>query len=130
MKITAENVKAIENIIDNSTFRSAWLRGVRDYAIELLSKIDTEYCTGKELDEKILLNGASNWKEYSWGGCSLIYDSQIAASLCNKTELKKTKNGSRKPNKEEEWLDVQARALYQACRMVLSLSYEVEGLTF
>lgn len=67
------------------------------------------------LIEKMALNGASNWDEYSWGGCSLIYDADIAERLCCPSELKKTRNGERRPNSREEWLDTQARALYQAC---------------
>lgn len=33
-------------------------------------------------------------------------------------ELKKTREGERRPNSREEWLDVQARALTQAARVV------------
>ena len=60
------------------------------------------------------MNGASSWDQYSWGGCSLIYNSDIAERLCTPSELKQTRNGERKPNANEEWLDTQARALYQA----------------
>lgn len=62
--------------------------------------------------------GAPNWKEYSWGGSSLVYDNDIAKRLSTKTELKMTRNGERRPNAREEWLDVQARALYQADMMI------------
>ena len=65
-----------------------------------------------------LLNGAADWSQYSWGGCSLIYNSDIAERLCNPSELKKTRNGERRPNSREEWLDVQARALFQAANRV------------
>lgn len=62
------------------------------------------------------LNGSRDWSEYSWGGSALVYDGDIAAALCTPSELKKTRNGERRPNSREEWLDVQARALYQAFR--------------
>ena len=65
-----------------------------------------------------LLNGAADWSQYSWGGCSLIYDGDIAERLCCPSELKKTRNGERRPNSREEWLDVQARALFQAANRV------------
>ena len=65
-----------------------------------------------------LLNGASDWSQYSWGGCSLIYDGDIAERLCTPSELKKTRNGERRPNSREDWLDVQARALYQASNSI------------
>lgn len=62
----------------------------------------------------LLLNGAQTWKAYSWGGSSLIYDRDICERLSNPTEKKITRNGERRPNNREEWLDVQARALFQA----------------
>ena len=71
----------------------------------------------KELD-RAMLNGASDWAQYSWGGCSFIYDDDIAAALCTPSELKKTDNGRRRPNNHEQWLDVQARALYQAAELI------------
>lgn len=48
----------------------------------------------------------------------MIYDSDIAERLCNPSELKKTRNGERRPNGREEWLDTQARALFQAANRV------------
>ena len=54
-------------------------------------------------------------QKYSYGGCSLIYDSQIAERLCTPSEFKKKDGGRLAPNSKESWLDVQTRALYQAC---------------
>lgn len=102
--------------------RSAWNRGVMRYALELVNSIDV----GEEITEKRLLNGAKDWKEYSEGGCSLIYDEEICARLCTPSEIKKTHNGERRPNKQENWLDVQTRALYQAARMIMKIKKEVE----
>lgn len=101
--------------------RSAWNRGVVRYAMELMNDVD-----GKEVTEKNLLNGADNWKEYSEGGYALIYDVDICHRLCTPSEIKKTKDGERRPNKQENWLDVQARALYQAARLILKIKREVE----
>ena len=101
--------------------RSAWSKGVKEYAYMILEDIEDEAiaeATNKRLLEETLLNGAENWTQYSWGGCALIYDRQIAEGLCSPSELKKTRNGERRPNKREEWLDTQARALYQAFRLV------------
>lgn len=111
------NYTKIRNAIVTSKPRSAWSKGVKEYAIELLenwSESGYDY-----LDELTLLNGAANWNEYSWGGCSLIYDADIAARLCTMTEWKRTNEGTSKPNKREEWLDVQARALYQAAHLIM-----------
>ena len=105
--------------IEAQKARSAWARGVKVYALELLEGYE-----GEEIPENWealkadLLNGAENWKAYSWGGCSLIYDRDVAERLSTPSELKITRNGNRKPNAREEWLDRQARALYQACNLI------------
>lgn len=104
--------------------RSAWNKGVTRYALELVEELEerADYekrnpAPGKECREW-MLNGAKDWYQYSWGGSSLIYNSDIAERLCTPSELKKTRNGERRPNAREDWLDVQARALYQACGLV------------
>lgn len=107
--------------------RSAWARGVREYAAELLESLDeaisggwfdSEDLAAPEMVREALLNGADDWSMFSWGGSSLIYDGEIAERLCNPSELKKTRNGERRPNSREEWLDTQARALLQASGLV------------
>ena len=107
--------------------RSAWERGVNLYAFELVEELKerSEYEkrlpeAGKECREW-MLNGADDWNAYSWGGSSLIYNGDIAERLCTPSELKKTRNGERRPNSREEWLDTQARALYQAANRVSRL---------
>lgn len=107
--------------------RSAWGRGVNAYALELLEELRERAAyegrnpePGKECREW-MLNGAQDWAQYSWGGSSLIYDGDIAERLCTPSELKKTRNGERRPNSREEWLDTQARALNQACNRVARL---------
>lgn len=115
------NLEAIKNAIEARKTRSAWDKGVTLYALELLDNIrdlnGREVETRKEL-ETALLNGARNWSEYSWGGSALIYNGDIAARLCSPSELKRTRSGEWRPNRREEWLDVQARALFQACRLI------------
>ena len=118
-------VEAIRSIINSKKGRSAWERGVRAYTNELLDSLgevlsyDPDALCNERLLRKALLNGASDWSEYSWGGCSMIYDGDIADRLCTATELKRTENGFRRPNTREAWLDVQARALYQAEMLIL-----------
>lgn len=110
--------------VSNVPTRSAWSKGVKDYAIDLIDNIEGDDLNAQIPDidtlETVLLNGAKDWKQYSWGGCDLIYDYDIAMKLCSPSELKATRNGERKPNAREEWLDVQARALYQAARLILN----------
>ena len=113
--------------------RSAWNKGVTLYALELVEELEerAEYEgrnpePGKECREW-MLHGAQDWNQYSWGGCSLIYDSDIAERLCCPSELKRTRNGERRPNSREEWLDTQARALYQAANRVSRLYRSIYG---
>lgn len=92
--------------------RSAWSRGVKAYAVELIESLEGDYSPAA------LLNGATDWRAYSYGGCSLIYDADIAERLCSPSELKRCKGGDNQPNSRESWLDVQTRALRQAARLV------------
>lgn len=107
--------------------RSAWDRGITAYALELVDELEERSRyegrspeTRQECREW-MLNGARDWNQYSWGGSSLCYDCQIAERLCCPSELKKIRNGERRPNGREDWLDVQARALSQACVRVLRI---------
>ena len=115
--------------VENVKVRSAWNNGVKTYAIELLDDAASNLECGDfsnlhELKEEIL-NGASDWMQYSEGGCSLIYNADIAKRLCTPSELKKTKNGLNNPNSRETWLDVQARALFQAWEMIKQVYNEM-----
>lgn len=107
--------------------RSAWNKAVTLYALDLLEDVqwyanDVERLPidGAEL-ERWALNGASCWEQYSNGGCSICYDADIAARVCTPSELKRTDNGMNAPNSRETWLDVQARALYQACNRIRTI---------
>ena len=120
MKTTNEARTALKKA--TTAERSAWGRGVAQYALELLDTVEEwrEYNNGAEIPnnraelKKIALNGAKDWSAYSWGGSSLCYDGDIAERLCTPSELKRTRNGERNPNGRESWLDCQARALHQA----------------
>lgn len=113
------NIKTIKKELEKRNDRSAWNKGVTGYALELLDGLECETYESKDELKKALLNGADSWTAYSWGGCSEIYNEDIAARLCTPSELKKTKNGERRPNAGEEWLDVQTRALFQACNRIM-----------
>lgn len=129
-------LKQIKNELEKEYGRSAWRRGVIAYAWELFDNIEqrenwlglnseTEY-KAAALDS-IMLNGAQDWKQYSWGGSSLIYDYDIAKQLCTPSELKKTDSGRKKPNANEQWLDVQARALFQAAHLIKGIAYKIDA---
>ncbi len=103
---------AIYDRVAATTPRSAWGRGVRLYALELLYDLEQDY-TGARL-----LNGAQNWRAFSYGGCSLIYDQEIAERLSTSSEYKRSREGELSPNESESWPDCQARALAQAANLI------------
>ena len=113
------NLEAIKNAIEARKTRSAWDKGVTLYALELLDNIrDLPATDSRQEIQKALLNGASAWSEDSSGGCALIYAGDTAARLCSPSEFRRTRGGEWNPNRRESWLDVQARALYQAFRLI------------
>ena len=100
--------------------KSAWKRGVFAYACELAA--ESANCTWAKTPKTIeaaLLNGAPSWCEYSDGGNALIYDADIAERLCSPSELRRSLDGRRNPNRREKWLNVQARALSQAAQILI-----------
>lgn len=120
-------IDKIRNSINSKRVRSAWERGVIAYANDLLDELETAISDGYfdaedlsnwNLTERALLNGASDWRQYSEGGCALCYNHQIASRLCAPWELKKAENGAKAPNPRETWIDVQSRALYQAAAFI------------
>ena len=123
---------AIISSINDTKARSAWNNGVKEYAVMLMDNMeDVELWELNKADAhsritKKLLSGAQGWREYSYGGCALVYDGDIAERLCTPSELRRTHNGQRRPNSAESWLDVQARALAQACELVLKACDEAK----
>ena len=115
----SKRIAEIREAIQRDSTRSAWERAVNAYALELIEDMpdDTEFY-GSPADMKALLNGADTWTEYSEGGCSFIYDADIAERTCNPSELRRAQGGKRQPNSRESWLDVQARALHQAAIII------------
>lgn len=124
-----KNYNDIKNSLETRKDRSAWDKGVTVYAMELLEEYQEraqyegrEAANRKEFKEW-LLNGADSWESYSYGGSSLIYDGDIAKRLCCPSEYKRSREGQRRPNSREEWLDVQARALHQAARRLSNIAF-------
>ena len=115
-------MKELTKLIEESPARSAWQRGVKSYAVDLLEDVGD-----RALTKATLLNGADDWSAYSYGCCAMIYDEEIAKALCTPTELKRNRNGERNPNASETWLDCQAKALHQACSLVLRLAKRLKG---
>lgn len=115
------NYPAAREEIESVRTRSAWQRGVIAYALELLDSVAGRAAYEGHGPEDVaqirqwMLDGARDWSEYS------------AERLCTPSELRKTRYGARNPNRIETWLDVQARALYQAARVVVAACKEVQA---
>lgn len=121
-------INDIRNAIATRRTRSAWDKGVNQYALDLLADLaggeglrglpaaDTVGACAALSDR--MLGGARDWDAYSYGGCALIYNGDIAARLCSPSEFRRTRGGEWNPNRRESWLDVQARALYQAASLI------------
>lgn len=115
------NKQALTAAIAATPARSAWDKGIRAYALDLVGNLERD--TYRDYKDVIaaLLNGADNWTQYSYGGCALIYDGDIAERLCTPSEYKRTRGGELAPNSYETWLNVQARALRHAQALVLRM---------
>lgn len=104
--------------------RSAWDKGVKEIAESLLDQYEeiVRYGEGSDpvppLTEKAVLNGANSWEQYCYGGCAMIYDREIAETLCTPSELRRTDHGRKAPNSRETWMDVQVRAHVQAWALI------------
>ena len=106
--------------------RTAWDKGVKKIAENLLDKYE-EIVRDREgsdsvspLTEKAVLNGASGWEQYCYGGCAMIYSAVIARTLCTPSELRRTDYGRKAPNLRETWMHVQIRAHIQAWELIKS----------
>lgn len=113
---------------------SAYKRGVIAYANDLIDDLadaieggyfKVEDIGDVNLLEKQLLNGASSWRMYSYGGCSLIYDGDITERLCCPSRLRKKGYGELPPNGAESWLDIQATALSRAATRIKCAARQV-----
>ena len=109
----------IKNVIESlPAERSAWRRGFRQYAMDLIEDLPDFQDLNPENCRGVLLNGAGSWKEWAYGGCGLVYDCAIAERLCTPSELHKKRGGELEPNLHESWLDVEARAVSQAAAAI------------
>ena len=122
------NFKELKKRVESHRATSAWSRGVKEYALELLEELEDSFEDGYFYDDDIkapnllrkkLLNGAMDWLEYSEAGCALVYDEDIAERLCTPSGLKEKKGGRLQPNSRETWIELQARALKQAASIIM-----------
>lgn len=127
MKATAKNIQAVANEVNNTTTRSAWSKGVKAYALDILANFEEWRKWNEEngesvpeLDERTALNGADNWQHWAAGASGLAESYAILCRLCPPSEIKK---GVR----NIDWLEVEARAARQAWRMIAEAVRVVEA---
>lgn len=95
---------------------SAWKLGVMFAAITMIH--NAKEALTYENCEKVLLNGAKDWQDYSYGNMGLVHDYQIVEAYCTPSQRKRANNGAKRPNKKETWKDIQAKALYEAFLLI------------
>ena len=68
-----KQIEKARELINNSKSRSAWDRGVKEYALELLDSMeeraawDDLYPVTFTQRKTWMLDGATDWSMYSWG---------------------------------------------------------------
>lgn len=115
--------------------RSAWDKGVRDYAIWYI--LGTIALDGDDTERQhwdihslreLILNGAKDyqrpndeyraWVRYSEGGCALIWNIDIAKKLLTPAKFEKEKKAIDNDTSDKNWCHIQAGALYQAAQLI------------
>lgn len=76
-------LEELERVIKQRETYNSWGNAVKDYALELVARLrEAGY---NKLDAHCpmcyLLDGAVDWRAYSYGGCSLIYEEDIACTI-------------------------------------------------
>jgi hypothetical protein len=118
-----EFVKLCTAELETDKPRSAWSRGVQNYTAELFDNVLNFWndYAGEKLNykdfEKLMLNGADNWDQYSNGG-TLCYNQDIAERLFTPSQLKRWRN----TNWNIDLLELQAQALRQAARHAFTIA--------
>ena len=118
MKITELKIALEEG---EKQARGRYQKALYEYAFELVDNIENQYTTTAEELEHIenitdlkarALNGAEDWSQYSWGGCSLCYDYDILTRLFCPSFVKRHENAD--TVRGIHLLDLQAIALARA----------------
>lgn len=123
---TPKTYSQIHTILIQEKPRSAWSRGVNNVGVDIVGEI-LENANGNDASHFNHVDDFSkhfygvSLREAVYGGCFLIYNSDIAENFCTPSELKRTKNGEYNPNRSESWLDVMYRGAYQAIRHIITL---------
>lgn len=97
--------------------RSKWGRAVRDDAVDMLGNLgngDMELPSDRHELRELLLDGAADWTQYSYDGCALVYNVDIAEHYFTPSQLRRymaRRHDESMAFNGETLLDMQARAL-------------------
>ena len=120
---TLDNIGKLVNLVRSEKgYRSAWDKGVKAYALDILANFE-EWAmfnlSNSEplpvINERTALNGAKDWEQYAFGGCGLVYDAYIAERLCTPAQMRKLLGT------DVNWLGLESVALLQAWRLIARL---------
>lgn len=121
MKTIDETYKAIEA---NYQPHSKWGQGVKETALDILESLDMPNTVLPEHfgpRRSLLLNGACDWRQYSYGGCAIVYNVSIAERFFTASEMRRYMAPGHDASmafRDESLLDMQTRALVQAERVI------------
>lgn len=126
--IFEKSIETMKRKVEEHKVRSQWAKGVKLYALELLTKLEDYKNNGaitnyKEL-EKIMINDCNSWLKYSNSGTTLYYNFDIARRLMTTTEQNRWLYGT---EKEIDFLKLQAQALEQAFNLVYHIAFRFFG---
>ena len=97
----------IKNVIESlPAERSAWRRGVRQYAMDLIEDLPDFQDLNPENCRGVLLNGAGSWKEWAYGWGCIVCDFGNASRLWTPSELRNQSGRDLEPCPRESWLHV------------------------
>lgn len=119
-------MKKVETVTVTVSSLAHRMNVVSEYTAELMETLTDYINAGNKMPahagdlEEILLNGAGSWTLYSWTGCSLCWNSAIAARILTPQEFEEWR-GQAYPS---EWrgrnlLDLQADALRDAAEAII-----------
>lgn len=122
-RATLANLETLANLVKSEKgYRSAWDKGVKAYALDILANFEDWARFNEEqgeplpvLNERTALNGAKDWNQYAYGGGGLVYNYDIAERLCTPATLRKFDTMG------VDWLGLEAVALLQAWRLIARL---------
>lgn len=107
------------NKVNDLNGKSAWARGVGEYAREITDNYDITFDGTETTDDikKKCLNGATSWWQYANGACALAVTEDIRDRLCTESEKKSGKRPAaviRECGRGATWIEAEAVALEYA----------------